>query len=67
MARANPNSRVRGVCFINGDLAIYALYQLRVYRNEEIGRVTAAVKRARKYLKENSRVEKIIKKPLNDK
>jgi hypothetical protein len=44
-----------------------------VYRNKEIGRVfgvgytavTAAVRRARKYLKENSRLEMTIKNILN--
>lgn len=60
----------RRVRSINGDLAIYAFCQLGVYRNEEIGRVfgkgyaavAAAVKCARKYLEETSRLETIIKK-----
>jgi REP element-mobilizing transposase RayT len=60
---------------LNRDFAVYALYQLGLYRNEEIGRVfgvgytavTAAVRRARKYLKENSRLERTIENILNDK
>lgn len=60
---------------MNQDLAIYALYQLGVYRNEEIGRlfgvrytaVTAVLNRAPNYLREDSRDEMIIKETLNDK
>ncbi|NIS79720.1 MAG: hypothetical protein GTO14_05830 [Anaerolineales bacterium] len=60
---------------MNRDLTIYALYQLGVYRNEEIGRVfgvgytavTAAVNRARNYLEEDSRLETTIKEALSDK
>ncbi|NIS61799.1 MAG: hypothetical protein GTO13_14200 [Proteobacteria bacterium] len=60
---------------MNRDLTIYALYQLDVHRNDEIGRVfgvghtavTAAVNRARNYLEEDSRLEKVIKEILNDK
>ena len=52
----------------NRDLAVYVLYQLGVYRNEEVRRVfgvgytalMAAVKRGRKYLKESFRFEMML-------
>jgi putative transposase len=58
----------------NRDLAIYILYQLGVYRNEEIGRIfgvgytaiTGAVKRGHAYIQSDPQVEKITTKTLND-
>lgn len=58
----------------NRDVAIYILYQLGVYRNEEIGEVfgvgytavTGAVKRALAYLNKDLGLEKMTKKIIND-
>jgi DNA-directed RNA polymerase specialized sigma24 family protein len=55
-------------------VAIYILYQLGVYRNEEIGEVfgvgytavTGAVKRALAYLNKDLGLEKMTKKIIND-
>ena len=59
---------------LNRDVAIYILYQLGVYRNEEIGRVfgvgytaiTGAVKRGQAHIHSNKQVEKTVRKILND-
>jgi putative transposase len=58
----------------NRDLAIYILYQLGVYRNDEIGEVfkvrytaiSGAVKRAREYLSSHAQLDKIVRKIIND-
>jgi len=58
----------------NRDLAIYILYQLGVYRNEEIGRVfgvgytaiTGAVKRGQARIRSDRQVEKRVTTILND-
>ncbi|NWG04706.1 MAG: transposase [Syntrophaceae bacterium] len=60
--------------YTNRDVAIYILYQLGVYRNEEIGEVfgigytavTGAVKRAMAYLNKNLGLEKMAAKIIND-
>jgi putative transposase len=60
---------------LNRDLGIYILYQLGVYRNEEIGRVfgigytavTAAVNRVRRSFKDDIQLEMTVKKILSDK
>ena len=56
------------------DLGMYVLYQLGVYRNQEIGHifgvgytaVTAAVKRGERYLSSDRQLDHVIKKILND-
>ena len=58
----------------NRDVAIYILYQLGVYRNEEIGRVfgvgytaiTGAVKRGQTYVNSDRRVQNTVRRILND-
>ncbi len=58
----------------NRDVAIYILYQLGEYRNEEIGKVfgvgytavTGAVKRGQKYLDSDRRLAKAVKEMTND-
>jgi putative transposase len=58
----------------NRDLAVYILYQLGVYRNDEIGEVfkvrytaiSGAVKRAQQYLSSHTQLEKMIRKTIND-
>ena len=65
----------RRIRSVNRDLAIYVLYQLGVYRNEDIGKafgvgytaVTAAVSRAREHLGNNVALEQAVKRILNDK
>jgi hypothetical protein len=66
--------RVRKYRCWNRDMAIYILYQLGVYRNEEIGKVfgvgytavTGAVKRALIYLNKDQRLKRITKKIIDD-
>src|SRR4030042_2209992 len=56
------------------DVAIYILYQLGQYRNEEIGKVfgvgytavTGAVRRGQEYLDSDSRLTKMVKEITND-
>ncbi len=58
----------------NRDVTIYILYQLGVYRNQEIGdvfgvgytAVSGAVKRARAYLEKDRRLEKTAKRMIDD-
>ena len=58
----------------NRDVAIYILYQLGVYRNEEIGKIfgvgytaiTGAVKRGQAHIHSDRQVEKTARKMLND-
>lgn len=67
LGEKNPESvlKVRKHRCYNRDVAIYILYQLGVYRNEEIGNVfgvgytaiPGAVKRARAYLDKDQRLE----------
>ena len=65
---------VRRVRSINRDLTIYILYQLGVYRNDEIGEVfkvrytaiSGAVKRAQEYLSSHTQLVKMIRKIIND-
>lgn len=67
--------QVRRPRSLNRNLGIYILYQLGVYRNEEIGRVfgvgytavTAAVNRVRRSFKDDMQLEMIVKKILSDK
>jgi len=66
--------RVRKYRCCNRDIAIYILYQLGVYRNDEIGKVfgvgytavPGAVKRALVYLNKDQRLKRITKKLIND-
>jgi REP element-mobilizing transposase RayT len=66
--------RVRKYRCCKRDMAIYILYQLGVYRNEEIGKVfsvgytavTGAVKRALVYLNKDQRLKKLAKKIIDD-
>jgi len=65
----------RRVRSANRDLAVYVLYQLGVYRNEDIGRVfgvgytavTAAMNRAREHLESDSELVNTIRSILSDK
>jgi putative transposase len=67
--------KVRRVRSQRRDLVVYALHQLGVYRNEDIGRVfgvgytavTAAVNRARNHLESDVELASKIKEILNDK
>ena len=62
-------------CTRSRDLGMYALYQLGVYRNQEIGQVfgvgytavTGAVKRSERYLALDKQLDYIVKKILDDK
>jgi hypothetical protein len=66
--------RVRKYRCLNRDVAIYILYQLGVYRNEEIGgvfgvgytAVPGAVKRARAYLDKNQLLDKTARRIIYD-
>ena len=76
LGEKDPKSvlKVRKYRCQNRDVAIYILYQLGIYRNEEIGEVfgvgytavTGAVKRALAYLNKNFELEKMTKKIIND-
>jgi hypothetical protein len=66
--------RVRKYRCRNRDVAIYILYQLGVYLNEEVGEVfgvgytavTGAAKRGQEYVKSEGRVERTVKKIIAD-
>ncbi|MBI5969518.1 MAG: transposase [Deltaproteobacteria bacterium] len=76
LGEKDPSSvlKARRRYFANRDVAITILYQLGIYRNEEIGRVfgvgytaiPGAVKRGREYIRSNERLGKMVSKLLND-
>jgi hypothetical protein len=76
LGEKDPKSmlKVRKYRYQNRDVAIYILYQLGVYRNEDIGEVfgigytaiPGAVKRALAYLNKNSGLKKMATKIIND-
>jgi len=76
LGERDPESalKVRKYRCRNRDVTIYILYQLGVYRNEEIGEVfgvgytavTGAVKRAFAYLNTDRQLERIAKRTIDD-
>ena len=59
---------------LNRDVAVYILYQLGVYQNEEIGKafgvgytaVTGAVKRGYEYLQGDQQLERTVERIISD-